>query len=367
MFLRNCWYVAGWSFDLGPEQLLPITIVGEPVVLYRKSDGIPVALQDRCCHKRAKLSLGRLEGDCLRCMYHGLKFDTSRRCIEIPGQDTIPPNAFVATFPVVERGSWLWVWMGDPALADPALVPSTIAHDDPAWDLRTGQMDYRANYELVNDNLTDFSHLSFVHPASFGASPTWAEVRPTVKRIERGVRVSRWLNGGMNENKNVSGAAGRTAEAPVTYLSYDYLVPGVLIMRSETFRLEDFPADGISAPTGTPVMANTTMQAVTPMTQDTTRYFFSTGPRAGPNSATAASKFLEITKIAFEEDRAMIESQAENIRLAAGNEMMTSADVGPTQFRSIIRQLMKAERIGEMGDPAVPTRTAIENGAMSLA
>lgn len=343
MFLRNCWYVAGWSSSLDEGTLLPMTIIGEPVVLYRKADGLAVALQDRCCHKRAKLSLGRLEGDCLRCMYHGLKFDAGGHCIEIPGQDRIPPNTFVRSFPVVEQGSWLWVWMGDPALADPALVPVTIALDDPAWDLRTGQMDYRANYELINDNLTDFSHLSFVHPASFGASPTWAEVRPTVRRIDRGIRVSRWLSGGTSENRNVASAAGRTAEAPCTYLSYDYVVPGILIMRSETFKREDFPADGVSEPTGTPVMANTTMQAVTPMTQDSTRYFFSTGPRSGPNSAAAAAKFLEITTIAFEEDRAMIESQAENIRLSGGSEMMTSADIGPVQFRSIIRRLIKEE------------------------
>jgi phenylpropionate dioxygenase-like ring-hydroxylating dioxygenase large terminal subunit len=344
MFLRNCWYVAGWPADLPAGRLLPLTILGEPIVLYRKADGAPVALQDRCCHKRAKLSLGRIEGDCVRCMYHGLKFDTGGRCIEIPGQDTISSNAVVAAFPVVEDGCWLWIWMGDPAKADPALIPKTVALDDPAWDLRTGQMDYAANYELINDNLTDFSHLSFVHPASFGASPTFAAVRPTVKRLERGVRISRWMTGGSNENKNVSGAVGRTADAPVTYMSYDYLVPGVLVMRSETYRLADYPADGVSEPTGTPVMANTNCQAVTPMTQDTCRYFFLTGPRAGANSGPAADKLLQIMQIAFEEDRVMIESQAANIKLSGGAEMMTAHDVGPVQFRSIIRALIKAEQ-----------------------
>jgi hypothetical protein len=149
---------------------------------------------------------------------------------------------------------------------------------------------------------------------------------------------------GAGENKNVSGAAGRTAEAPVTYLSYDYLVPGILIMRSETYRLENYPADGISEPTGSPVAANANFQAVTPMTEDTTRYFFSTGPRSGPNSAAAAAKFLEITKIAFEEDRGMIESQAENIKRGPGNqEIVIANDLGLTQFRSTLRALIKAE------------------------
>jgi phenylpropionate dioxygenase-like ring-hydroxylating dioxygenase large terminal subunit len=344
MFLRNCWYVAAWSFDLAADQLLPMTIIGEPIVLFRRGNGTAVALQDICCHRRARLSRGRIEGECVRCMYHGLKFDPSGQCVEIPGQDTIPPQASVRSFPVAERGSWLWVWMGDAEKADFALIPVTTSVDDPGWDLRTGQMDYQANYQLVNDNLTDFSHLSFVHPASFGASPTFAAVRPKVERINRGIRISRWMHGA-GENKNVSGAAGRTAEAPVTYMSYDYLVPGILIMRSETYRLEYFPEDGISEPTGgSPVAANANFQAVTPMTDGTTRYFFSTGPRSGPNSAVAAAKFLEITKIAFEEDRAMIESQAENIKMGLGNrDVVISNDIGLTQFRSTLRALIKAE------------------------
>ena len=344
MFIRSCWYVVGWSADLAAGQIFPMTIIGERIVFFRLADGSPVALQDRCCHKRAKLSLGRLEGECLRCMYHGLKFDASGQCVEIPGQDIIPQNARVATFSVADRGGWLWVWMGDPNAANYDLIPPVIGVDDPAWDLRIGQMDYAANYELINDNLTDFSHLSFVHPASFGASSSFAEIRPTVKRIDRGVRVSRWMGGGGEENRNVASAAGRSAEAPVSFMTYDYLVPGILIMRNATYRLSDYPDDGVSPPTGTPVMANVSCQAVTPMTDDTSRYFFSIGPRSGPNSAIAAEKFHAVIKIAFEEDRAMIESQAANIKAAPGSsEMMTTADVGPVQFRSIIRALLKAE------------------------
>src|SRR5437879_12444198 len=90
MFLRNCWYAAGWSRDFAPDQLAAVTMLNEPMVIYRKSDGAPVALQDRCCHRFAPLSAGGLEGDDLRCMYHGLKFAPSGKCIEIPGQSKIP-------------------------------------------------------------------------------------------------------------------------------------------------------------------------------------------------------------------------------------------------------------------------------------
>ena len=69
------------------------------------------------------LSLGRLEGDTLRCGYHGLRFDARGRCVEIPGQTQIPPDAAIRAYPLVERFNWVWIWMGDPKRADPALIP----------------------------------------------------------------------------------------------------------------------------------------------------------------------------------------------------------------------------------------------------
>src|ERR1051325_8974348 len=108
MWLRNAWYVAAWSHEVGPDGIVPLTIIDQPLVLYRKSDGGVVALEDRCCHRLAPLSQGRREGDELRCMYHGLKFAADGRCIEIPGQATIPAKARVRSYPVAERGSWIW-------------------------------------------------------------------------------------------------------------------------------------------------------------------------------------------------------------------------------------------------------------------
>ena len=63
MFVRNCWYMAGWSRDFARDELKPVTMLNEQIVIYRKNDGGLVALQDRCCHRFAPLSLGRLEND----------------------------------------------------------------------------------------------------------------------------------------------------------------------------------------------------------------------------------------------------------------------------------------------------------------
>src|SRR5205823_2698064 len=69
MFLRNCWYVAGWADDFAEAAVVCRTMLDDPIVLYRKGDGGIVALEDRCCHRLAPLSRGRIEGDDLRCMY----------------------------------------------------------------------------------------------------------------------------------------------------------------------------------------------------------------------------------------------------------------------------------------------------------
>jgi len=128
---RNCWYVAAWDHEIKRLTLNRRILLGEAVVLYRTSDGAPAALEDRCCHRHAPLSHGRLKRDEIECAYHGLRFAPDGRCTHIPSQDSIPASACVRSYPVVERYHWLWIWMGDPALADDSLIPDFGVMDDP--------------------------------------------------------------------------------------------------------------------------------------------------------------------------------------------------------------------------------------------
>ncbi len=116
----NAWYAAGWDAEI-KQALLPRTICGKHVVMYRKGDGEVVALEDACWHRLVPLSKGRLDGDTVVCGYHGLKYNAQGRCTFMPSQETINPSACVRAYPVVERHRFIWLWMGDPALADPAL------------------------------------------------------------------------------------------------------------------------------------------------------------------------------------------------------------------------------------------------------
>ncbi len=348
MFVRNCWYVAAWDHELADGELISRMILGEPVALYRAGDRAVVALEDRCCHRFAPLSKGRLEGDDLRCMYHGLKFDRSGRCNEIPGQDLIPKSACVKAYPVVERHTWIWVWMGDPAKADEDLIPEAIGLDHPDWTLRSGQLDYDANYLLINDNLTDFTHLSYVHRNSFGATEAFARSRPTVERLERGVRIWRWMTDGFSEDS--AAQVHRRAQGD-TWQTYDFLAPGILLMHTAVCpegTAERF-GDGKPDLARVKVLSeNFTSQAVTPTSEHTSRYFFSWGPRAAEGSDSLAEAMLQVALMAFGEDKDIIEAQQKVVDLDPDRkEVLTSADVGPMQMRSVIRRLAAADSPSE--------------------
>src|SRR5688572_8807829 len=193
-FLMNCWYVAAWDAELIDGKLLARTIMEKPLLLYRGDSGKVVALDNRCCHRGAKLSNGRREGDDIRCMYHGLKFDPSGKCIQIPGQDNIPKGLGVRSYPVVERQTLVWIWMGDPAKADPAKIVDIPYLANPAWRGKQGYMHYDAHYLLIVDNLSDFAHLAFVHTKTLGGSEDYAyQTKPAaIERLEDGFRVERW-------------------------------------------------------------------------------------------------------------------------------------------------------------------------------
>lgn len=194
MFLQNCWYVAAWSHELIDGHMLARTILEEPVLLYKSESHLVVALKDRCCHRGAPLHLGRREGDCVRCMYHGLKFDPSGKCVQIPGQEVIPPKLGVRSFPVVERDHLVWIWMGDPALADPAKIIDFPYLRDAQWKGVPDYMHYKANWLFIVDNLSDFAHLAFVHTKTLGGSEEYAyKTKPVaIERLADGFRVERW-------------------------------------------------------------------------------------------------------------------------------------------------------------------------------
>jgi len=192
-FPMNAWYAAAWDVDI-KHALFPRMICGKHVVMYRQGNGQVTALEDACWHRLVPLSKGRLEGDSVVCGYHGLKYNSSGRCTFMPSQETINPSACVRAYPVVERHRFVWLWMGDPAMADPALVPDMHWNDDPAWTGDGKTIHVKCNYRLVVDNLMDLTHETFVHGGSIGNEAV-AEAPFDVAHGDKTVTVTRWMRG----------------------------------------------------------------------------------------------------------------------------------------------------------------------------
>jgi len=172
-FIWNCWYVGALSNELVGEALFARRLLDRPVLFYRRQgSGEPVAMLDRCPHRFAYLSKGIRKGDEVECVYHGLRFGADGACTHSPYQDAPPPAAQVETFPVVERHKMIWIWLGDPALADPATIPDH-GHMDVDWmKPLLWHVKFAGNWQLGNDNLMELTHLFFLHTSTIGG---WKE------------------------------------------------------------------------------------------------------------------------------------------------------------------------------------------------
>lgn len=169
-FVRNAWYPAAWSRDVGRD-LAHRKILGDQVVLYRLENGAVAALEDICPHRFAPLSMGKLKGDAIECGYHGMTFDCSGRCVRIPGQDIIPATAKIRSYPIRENMGLAWIWMGDPALAATTPTYDLPEYHDRRWSAVEGDaLAIGCHYLSLADNLCDPAHVSFVHLSTLGSA-----------------------------------------------------------------------------------------------------------------------------------------------------------------------------------------------------
>jgi nitrite reductase/ring-hydroxylating ferredoxin subunit len=175
---RNQWYVVAWSDEIS-RQPIERWVLDEPIAFYRKEDGSPVALHGRCPHRSFPLGKSRLVGNDIQCGYHGITFGPDGRCTSIPTQVQIPRACQVRSYPVAERWNWVWIWPGDPALADESIIPDheSIGLTDPSYTAIPVCYHYvNGRYTLLHDNLLDLTHIQFLHRDTFGAGTTSDQV-----------------------------------------------------------------------------------------------------------------------------------------------------------------------------------------------
>jgi len=189
--IRDAWYVAAMSSEVG-RTLLERTVLERSVVLYRKEDGSPAALQNRCAHRSFPLANGRLEGDQLVCGYHGFAYEPSGKCSHVPSQAIEPRNICVKSYPVVERDSFVWIWMGDPKRADRELVPHFEWMGSDQWKRSFIYMQVEGSYVHLHENILDLSHLSYLHMGSSFGTAEHALTQPNVTINEAQIEI--WRN-----------------------------------------------------------------------------------------------------------------------------------------------------------------------------
>lgn len=333
----NCWYVAAPSHELGREMMSRM-LLGRPVLLYRKEDGAPVAMEDRCPHRFIKLSKGFLVGDTVQCGYHGMEFAPDGTCLHVPGQKNIPRNADVPAFPVAEKWRFVWIWMGDPALADESLIPDIWRNDHPDWGVVCGDpIPMKGDYRLVADNLLDPSHVSFVHRTTLGTDNV-AEIPQTTEQNGDEVKVTRWILdspaapvyaklGGFTENVDRWQIITFTSPAMVE-VDMGSCIAGTGAVegdRSQGIELHAF-------------------NLVTPATRDTSYYFWTHVRNFKIDDVDVSATVKENFITAFTEDVAVIEGVQEGMEdfpdLAPVN---IAVDGGAIRARRVLQRMIADE------------------------
>ncbi|WP_414589802.1 Rieske 2Fe-2S domain-containing protein [Scytonema sp. PCC 10023] len=169
--LKNFWYACEFSSAVTSKPKR-VSLLNQDFVLYRNSNKEVVALKDQCPHRGAALSNGWVEKDCIRCPYHGWKFQTDGTCIQIPANQPgvpIPKKARIDTYPVQEKYGFVWLFWGDLAEQKRPPLPSLTEFDAPGWRVVSGELQWNAHYTRVLENVIDFSHVAFIHANSFGS------------------------------------------------------------------------------------------------------------------------------------------------------------------------------------------------------
>jgi phenylpropionate dioxygenase-like ring-hydroxylating dioxygenase large terminal subunit len=336
-YVRNAWYPAAWSRDIGRE-LISRRILGDDIVLYRTSSGSVAALEDVCPHRFTPLSMGRLKGDTIECGYHGMTFDCRGECVRIPGQAIIPRNAKVRPYPIHENMGLAWIWMGDPALADPATVYDLPQFHDPRWSAVEGDaLRIDCHYLSLADNLCDPAHVSFVHLSTLG-NPQGEDVPVHSESPGKNKLLTwRWIIDApaiplFQKFGNFTGNVDR-------WHYYHYTAPSIAVI--------DFgsAATGTGAPEGARdnCIQIYACHFITPVGGDSCidHWLF---VKNFATDATTTQAMIEQFRLAFSEDKEILEAiHRKERQLPARRPLRLAIDAAPVRMRRMVEGMIAAE------------------------
>jgi phenylpropionate dioxygenase-like ring-hydroxylating dioxygenase large terminal subunit len=339
-FQENVWYVAALPGQLG-RTLLRRVILGKPVLLYRRTSGEIAAIADRCPHRFAPLSRGTLMGDAVQCKYHGLRFSPEGLCTLNPHGKAISPHMRVHSYPVIERHGLVWLWPGDPNLADAMKVPD-LSHMGSGPASRTVHSYLRADYryDILVDNLLDLSHAEYLHEGSFSGGPP-ASSKTSAHEEHDEVIVER--------------TSFDSPPAPF-YAHVAARVDMLFRIRWRPGQIMSF--DNWITPSGQPFEQGRHVQfahIVTPESPNSTHYFMSITRDHDLDDARvdAALSQRQLNVIRTEDGPMLIAIDQEmgGAELTDLHPVLLATDAGAMRVRRVMERLIKSERLR----PPVPT------------
>jgi vanillate O-demethylase monooxygenase subunit len=346
-FIENAWYAAALSREIVADVPLGRILLGRACVLLRQPDGRVAMLEDRCPHRFAPLSQGRVVDGAIACPYHGLRFAADGRCVHNPhGSGRIPDQARVRAWPTLERHGAVWFWPGDPDDADPGLLPDWPFLDERTHVTRHGYLQTAAGYQLSVDNLLDLSHFQFLHPQTLGSEAIAQAPAHVSYDGERHVRVRREI---ARETLQpfVADAFGLPQGATVTRrLEVQWQPPSLLTI------------DVAVRPDGEPDAAwrgAPSAHWITPRTETTAHYFFAFGLplSAGEFAAELVRYAVDGLIQPFErEDLPMLAAQQRAMgeaELWSLQPVMLPIDAGALRARRIVERLLREEQDARAG------------------
>jgi len=333
----NCWYVAARTAEVSRTPMQR-WLLDTPVMLYRKEDGSPVALDNRCPHRWAPLSDGRLEGDNVVCPYHGARFSPSGKCASYPDAKTIPAAMQVRAFALVERGPFIWIWMGDDEVrAQTELPPSFDWFADPTWTTTTNGYEFGANYLMLHENVMDLTHFNYVHAKTFKIDNWRAN---TAKFTTEGDRVT---------YEDIYEAEGMTEQQrTVMYMTHPASLRMKVTAWFDTPALHTALATVYNQPgQGVPEQTHTRIAHIlTPISPTKTHYWWLVGTN-GNVPEEIKKIYGDLIYTGFSEDRVMMQAIQQLLeqdgRGRTYPEVSFPGDAGGIYVRRVLSRLMAAE------------------------
>jgi vanillate monooxygenase len=344
VFPLNTWYVACTPDEVAatPHGALGRQICGQRLVFYRGPEGRLTALEDFCPHRGAPLSLGRVCDGKLVCGYHGLEMGCDGKTVAMPGQ-RVRGFPSIRAYPVQERFGFVWVWPGDPALADAARIPAPVWADNPEWAYGGGLFHIGCDYRLMIDNLMDLTHETYVHADSIGQreideAPCTTQVNGdevVTSRFMTGVQAPPFWQMALRMNGlPTDQAVDRWQICHFTPPSHVAIEVGVALAGH----------GGHQAPPDKKASAMV-VDFITPETATSIHYFWGMARHFKPLDNSLTVQIREGQGRIFAQDRDMLEQQQRNLLAHPLRKLlMLNIDSGGVQSRRVIERLLEQER-----------------------